>query len=73
LHLSFHSLVIFTYIVASCKEEDTLKDFSGLQMVSILPEPNLQPYDIPEVDEETRQQLLTLREHMDALINMVHY
>jgi len=42
-------------------------------MVSILPEPNLQPYDIPEVDEETRQQLLTLREHMDALINMVHY
>ncbi|KDR17589.1 borealin [Zootermopsis nevadensis] len=42
-------------------------------VVSILPEPNLRPYDIPQVDEETRQQLQTLREHMKALINMTHY
>jgi hypothetical protein len=50
-----------------------VSDFSVLQVVSILPEPNLQPYDIPQVDEETRQQLLTLREHMSTLINLVHY
>ncbi|XP_023715215.1 borealin [Cryptotermes secundus] len=43
------------------------------RVVSILPEPNLRPYDIPQVDEETRQQLLTLREHMNTLINLVHY
>ena len=45
--------------------------FSGLQVVSILPEPTLWPRDIPEVDEETRQQLLNLRNHMDRFINQL--
>lgn len=43
------------------------------RVVSILPEPNLRPYDIPQVDEETRLQLLTLREHMNTLINLVQH
>jgi hypothetical protein len=41
----------------------------GLQVVSILPEPTMWSRDIPQVDEETRQQLLNLRNHMDRVIN----
>jgi len=39
------------------------------RVVSIFPEPTLWPHDIPQVDEETRQQLLNLRNHMDRFIN----
>jgi borealin len=39
------------------------------RVVSILPEPTLWPRDILQVDEETRQQLLNLRNHMDRFIN----
>jgi len=39
------------------------------RVVSILPEPTLWPRDILQDDEETRQQLLNLRNHMDRFIN----
>ncbi|GFG40605.1 hypothetical protein Cfor_06642, partial [Coptotermes formosanus] len=43
------------------------------RVVSILPEPTLWPGDIPQVDEETRQQLLNLRKHMDTFINQTKF
>jgi hypothetical protein len=46
---------------------------SDLQVVSILPEPTLWPRDILQVDEETRQQLLNLRNHMDRFINQPEF
>ena len=61
------SPLVVTSTVYERRENVNLRLSDG-RVVSILPEPTLWPHDIPQVDEETRQQLLNLRNHMDRFI-----
>ncbi|KAJ9578124.1 hypothetical protein L9F63_025015 [Diploptera punctata] len=40
------------------------------KVMSIFPEHGLQPSDIPDIDEETKLEILTLKQNLDAFINM---
>ncbi|CAG2064270.1 unnamed protein product [Timema podura] len=39
------------------------------RVISILPQPNLQPYEVPEMSEETEGHLETLKMNINTLLN----